>query len=54
MKYIDVAYKIDKSNSNEVYIDIDVVASQFNIDLDWADQDRITAYWVGNWCCTDT
>lgn len=54
MKLIDIANRIDKSDKNKAYVHVDDLASELNVDLDWAEQDRITAYWVGNWYCTDS
>lgn len=54
MKLIDIANKIDKSKENEDWIDITEFAREFDIDLDWVEQDRVKAFWFGKWLCTDT
>jgi len=54
MKLIDIANKIDKSEKNESYVDTDQFSSEFNYEFDWIKQDRLKAYWIGNWYCTDS
>jgi hypothetical protein len=54
MKLVDIANKIDRSKENEDWIDITKIGYEFNINLDYIEQDRLKAYWVSNWCCTDT
>jgi len=54
MKLIDIANKIDKSERNESYVNTDQFSSEFNYEFDWVKQDRLKAYWIGNWYCTDS
>jgi len=55
MKLIDIASRIDKSKNNESYIDINKVAYELDYEFDDEDdQDRLKAYWIGNWYCTDS
>ena len=54
MKLIDIANKINKSEKNESYVDTDQFSSEFNYEFDWIKQDRLKAYWIGNWYCTDS
>ena len=54
MKLIDIANKIDKSNKNESYVNTDQFSSELNYEFDWIEQDRLKAYWIGNWYCTDS
>lgn len=55
MKLIDIARQIDKSDRNKDWIDISEIGREFNLDVyDYISQDRLQAYWIGNWCCTDT
>lgn len=54
MKLIDIANRIDKSDKNKAYVDIVSIANELNVDLDCVEQNRITAYWIGNWYCTDS
>jgi len=55
MKLIDIANKIDKSNKNESYVDIENFSSEFDFEFGFnLQQDRIKAYWIGNWYCTDS
>lgn len=55
MKLIDIANKIDKSKKNESHINITDFDSEFNINLDYyIEQDRLKAYYIGNWYCTDS
>lgn len=54
MKLADIAKKIDKSKINESEIDITDFSTEFNCDFKYVDQDRLKAYYIGNWCCTDS
>jgi len=55
MKLIEIANKIDKSKKNESYIDTENFSSEFDFDFGFnLQQDRIKAYWIGNWHCTDS
>lgn len=55
MKLIDIINRIDKSERNECYIYIEDLAwNEFDLTIDYVEQDRLKAYWVGNWYCTDT
>lgn len=55
MKLIDIAKQIDKSSGNEDWIDIPEIGREFNLEIyNHVEQDRLQAYWIGNWCCTDT
>lgn len=54
MKLIEIAKQIDKSKNNEDWIDIGRVSEEFNLNIDFISQDRLKAYWIGSWCCTDT
>lgn len=50
-----ISERIDKSSANEKTVDIMQLANDFNINLDWwIEQDRLKAYWMGGWNCTDT
>jgi len=62
MKLIDIANKIDKSKKNECYINVSNFTYNLNydrFDYDEFDYDnesnqRLKAYWFGNWHCTDS
>lgn len=55
MKLIDVAESIDKSKNNQEYVDISKVCEELSIDFfGWIEQDRLTAFWIGKWMCTDS
>ncbi|MFE8094447.1 hypothetical protein [Bacillus toyonensis] len=54
MKLIDIANRVDKSDKNRASVNIEELARELNVDLDWVEQDRIIAYWIGNWYCTDS
>lgn len=54
MKFIDIANRIDKSKENKSYVDVVSIGRKLNVDLDDVNQERITAYWIGNWYCTDS
>jgi len=55
MKLIDIANKIDKSQKNESYVDIENFSSEFDFDFGFnLQQDKVKAYWIGNWYCTDS
>ncbi|HHT7008742.1 TPA: hypothetical protein ACTZ3A_001281 [Bacillus cereus] len=54
MKLIDIANRIDKTDKNRTPVNIEGLARELNVDLDWAEQDKVTAYWIGNWYCTDS
>lgn len=55
MNIIDIANNIDKSEKNrDQYTDIMAFDDEFGLDLPYAEQERLTAYWFGNWYCTDS
>ena len=54
MKLIDIAKRIDKSKGNESSVDTMEFSSEFNYDFEYVNQDRLKAYWIGNWYCTDS
>lgn len=55
MKLIDVINKLDKSERNECFIDIeDIAYKEFDLNVGYVEQDRLKAYWMGSWYCTDT
>ena len=55
MKLIDIANKIDKSQKNESYVDIEDFNSEFDFDFGFnLQQDKIKCYWIGNWYCTNS
>lgn len=55
MKLIDIAKKIDKSKENEDWVDTYLIGEQeFDIDVPYVEQDRLKAFWIGKWMCTDT
>ena len=55
MKLINIANRIDKSQRNKSYVDIENFSSEFNFDFGFnLQQDRLKAYWIGNWYCTDS
>lgn len=49
-----ISETIDKSNSNEVSIDICEIGEDFGFDVSWVKQERLKGYWIGGWQCTDT
>lgn len=49
-----ISETIDKSNSNEVTIDICEIGEDFGFDAPWINQERLKGYWIGGWQCTDT
>jgi len=54
MKLIDIANKIDKSQKNESQVDTMEFSSELNYAFYYVDQNRLKAYWIGNWHCTDS
>jgi len=54
MKLIDIANRIDKSQKNESQVDTMEFSSELNYEFDYVNQDRLKAYWIGNWYCTDS
>ena len=54
MKLIDIANRIDKSQKNESQVDTMEFSSELDYNFDYVNQDRIKAYWIGNWYCTDS
>lgn len=54
MKLIDIANKIDKSENNEEFVNVDELGYIFDLNVSWTEQNRLKSYWVGNWYCTDT
>lgn len=51
---MEISRKIDKSKSNEAYVDITDFDDEFNFNFDYIEQERLKAYWIGNWYCTDS
>ena len=49
-----ISETIDKSNSNEVTIDICEIGEDFGFEAPWVNQERLKGYWIGGWQCTDT
>lgn len=49
-----IAETIDKSSANESTPEIDKISQDLNVELYWAEQDRLKSYWIGGWNCTDT
>lgn len=47
---------LDKSEQNRIkWIDIIEIGQELNVDLyDEVEQERLKAYWLGSWRCTDT
>lgn len=54
MKIIEIAERIDKSKSNEEWIDIQDIGRELGLDVPFVEQERLKSFWVGNWYCTDT
>jgi len=54
MKLINIANKIDKSQKNESQVDTMEFSNELNYEFDYVNQDRLKAYWIGNWYCTDS
>ena len=55
MKLIEIANKIDKSKDNSDWVNLSEIASALRVEYyDYNDQDKLKAYWIGSWCCTDT
>lgn len=55
MKLIDIAKNIDKSEKNESYVDLEVLQRELDLPVyGYAEQDRLKAFWVDNWYCTDS
>jgi hypothetical protein len=54
MKLIDIVQKIDKSQGNESYVDVTDFNCELDLNLDYTKQDRLKAYFIGNWLCTDS
>ena len=55
MKLIEIANKIDKSKNNECYIDITEISAELGLSFyQYVDQDRLKAYYLGPWYCTDS
>lgn len=52
---MDIARNIDKSEKNESYVDLEVLQQELELPVyGYAKQDRLKAYWVDNWYCTDS
>lgn len=55
MKLIDIARNIDKSKRNEDFVDLEAVQQALGLPVyGYAEQDRLKAFWVERWLCTDT
>lgn len=54
MKIIEIAKRIDKSKSNEDWMDTSKVGEELEVQVPCMEQKRLKCYWVGNWRCTDT
>lgn len=55
MNLKQIIEKIDKSRKNEDCVDLcDIAYSEFGLDIDYVEQERLKAYWVQRWYCTDS
>ena len=55
MNIIEIIERLDKSEGNKDWIDTSKIGQEVGIfDMDYVQQERLTAYWVGSWMCTDT
>jgi len=56
MTLLEISKKIDKSENNKDYINIEDLFNEFRIAYEnYIDDDlKIEAYWIGNWYCTDS
>lgn len=54
MNLIELSKKIDRSEKNESYVDITDFNHEFRYDFDYVEQNRLKAFWIGNWYCTDS
>jgi hypothetical protein len=51
----EIIAKLDKSEKNRDWIDIDTLCTELNINNSWLDiDDRLNFYYITKWCCTDT
>lgn len=54
MNYLEIAQRIDKSPSNEDWINTEEIGNELGVDISYVNQERLKAYWLGSWQCTDT
>lgn len=55
MRLIDIAKNIDKSENNECWVELEVLQQELELpQYGYAEQERLKAYWVDNWYCTDS
>lgn len=54
MKLIDAINKIDKSAENECFVSLSAFDDEFNAYFGYVEQDRLKAYSLYSWYCTDT
>lgn len=55
MKYIEIANRIEKTAANESYVDLTEFGYELNVqEVPDIQEERIKAYWIGKWLCTDT
>lgn len=55
MKLKQIIETIDKSKNNEDYVNLyDIAYSEFGLNIDYEEQDRLKCYWVQRWYCTDS
>lgn len=53
MKLIDIINRLDKSEDNESYIDIQELAyNEFDLSIRYIEKHKLKAYWIGGWYCT--
>lgn len=55
MNFEEISKAIDKSESNECYIDINNISNELDRNYCYiSNMPRFKSYWIGRWLCTDT
>lgn len=55
MKFLELIEKLDKSEENEAYVDLENIAEDLDINLyNYIKQDRLKSYWILHWYCIDS
>lgn len=54
MKLRDIAKNILKEETNEGWVDLEIIGEEVGVVIDDASQDRLKSYYFAPWYCTDT
>lgn len=54
MKLIEIIKQVDKTEENAAWVNTMELGEEFYLDVPYAEQERLRAFWVSSWLCTDT